>query len=212
MVMEYCDKGNLNSKITETPGNVLSIDETFYITYDIIKGLEYMHKKNIIHRDIKAENILLISKKETLKSKKSITQLSSTNLSQLPLNDYLTKICDLGFATEEDESVNTFCGTTCYMAPEIFSKSNYTNKVDIWALGVLIFYMVFGEFPFKSNFCLSLGLNVEFEIEKKCNFGFKISNVAMLKPNESISKQDYLMLDEFFRKIFVTDPDKRLGL
>lgn len=153
MVMEYCDKGNLNTKITETPTNVLTVQETFYITYDIIKGLEYMHSKNIIHRDIKAENILLASRKEkkTLKSKKSITQLSSNNLSQLPINDYLTKICDLGFAREEDESVNTFCGTTCYMAPEIFLKSNYTNKVDIWALGVLIFYMLFGQFPFKST-------------------------------------------------------------
>jgi serine/threonine protein kinase len=40
------------------------------------------------------------------------------------------------------------------MAPEIFLKSNYTNKVDIWALGVLIFYMLFGEFPFKSTFLL----------------------------------------------------------
>ena len=102
MVMEYCDKGNLNTKITETPGNMLSIEETFYITWDIIKGLEYMHSKNIIHRDIKAENILLSTRKEkkTLKSNKSITQLSSTSLSQLPLNDYLTKICDLGFARE----------------------------------------------------------------------------------------------------------------
>ena len=63
MVMEYCDKGNLNTKITEIPANVLTIDETFYIAYDIIKGLEYMHNKNIIHRDIKAENILLASKK-----------------------------------------------------------------------------------------------------------------------------------------------------
>jgi serine/threonine protein kinase len=100
MVMEYCDKGNLNTKITETPGNILSIEEAFYITWDIIKGLEYMHSKNIIHRDIKAENILLATKKEKkpLKSKKNINYMSSNSLSQLPLNEYLTKICDLGFA------------------------------------------------------------------------------------------------------------------
>lgn len=63
MVMEFCDKGNLNAKVSESSGGLLSLDETFHITWDIIKGLEYMHKKNLIHRDIKAENILLSSKK-----------------------------------------------------------------------------------------------------------------------------------------------------
>ena len=63
MVMEYCDKGNLNTKVAESSGTVLSLDEAFYIAWDIVKGLEYMHKKCLIHRDIKAENILLSSKK-----------------------------------------------------------------------------------------------------------------------------------------------------
>lgn len=63
MVMEYCDKGNLHNKVGETLGNVLSLYETFYIANDVLKGLEYMHSKNIIHRDIKAENILLSTKK-----------------------------------------------------------------------------------------------------------------------------------------------------
>ena len=69
MVMEYCDKGNLNTKVTESQGNVLGLEETFYITWDIICGLEYMHNKNLIHRDIKAENILLSSKKKKILKK-----------------------------------------------------------------------------------------------------------------------------------------------
>ncbi len=63
MVMEYCDKGNLNTKVTESPSGVLSLEETFHISWDVVKGLEYMHRKNLIHRDIKAENILLSSRK-----------------------------------------------------------------------------------------------------------------------------------------------------
>lgn len=86
------------------------------------------------------------------KSKKSILPSSTTSIPSTSKYEYITKICDLGFTREEDESVNTFCGTTCYMAPEIFKKLNYDNKVDIWALGVLIFYMLFGDFPFKGTF------------------------------------------------------------
>ena len=69
-----------------------------------------------------------------------------------------------------------------------------------------MFYMLFGEFPFKSNFPFIAGLNVEFEIEKKCSDGFKIANVAGIKVNQSISRQDMKALDEFFKKIFMVNP------
>ena len=61
------------------------------------------------------------------------------------------KICDLGFAREAEENAETFCGTTYYMAPEIYAKKKYDNKVDVWALGVLLFNMLFGGHPFKST-------------------------------------------------------------
>ena len=54
MVMEYCNKGNLNTKVSESPGGVLPLEETFHIVWDVIKGLEYMHSNSLLHRDIKA--------------------------------------------------------------------------------------------------------------------------------------------------------------
>ena len=60
-----------------------------------------MHEKKIIHRDIKPENILLLKEES-------------------PNEETITKICDLGFSRETDEEAETFCGTTYYMAPEIF--------------------------------------------------------------------------------------------
>ncbi len=94
--------------------------------------MKHIHERNLIHRDVKAENILLLSDADQ------------------PYG-YRAKICDLGFCREDDDNVSTFCGTTSYMAPEIFKKSVYDNKVDVWAIGVLMFRMLFGDFPFKSN-------------------------------------------------------------
>lgn len=62
----------------------------------------------------------------------------------------VTKICDLGFSREARDDVKTFCGTTYFMAPEIFGKKNYDHNVDTWALGVLFYSMLFGTVPFKS--------------------------------------------------------------
>ena len=69
------------------------------------------------------------------------------------------------------------------MAPEILKKLNYDNKVDILAIGVLIFNMLFRNFPFKGNFLTYSGMNVEFYIKKKCSYGFKLSNFSSVKAN-----------------------------
>jgi serine/threonine protein kinase len=67
----------------------------------------------------------------------------------------------MGFSREAKDDVSTFCGTTYYMAPEIFEKKVYDKKVDVWALGVLMYSMLFGNVPFKS-------INMEMEIKSKC--------------------------------------------
>ena len=93
-----------------------------------MSGISYCHSSNIIHRDIKLENILLDS---------------SNNV----------KIIDFGFATVNTPGSKSrlFCGTPSYMAPEIVGKrENPGPGADVWALGVLLFVMLTGVFPFKS--------------------------------------------------------------
>jgi len=91
--------------------------------------VNYCHSKNIVHRDLKLENILLDE---------------SRNI----------KIIDFGFsiAIPYDKKLSIFCGTPSYMAPEIVDKKDYFGPpVDVWALGIVLYVMACGVFPFKGN-------------------------------------------------------------
>lgn len=98
----------------------------FYIA-ELILALEHLHKYNIVYRDLKPENILLDATGHVA-------------------------LCDFGLSKADLEAgqlTNTFCGTTEYLAPEILlDESGYSNLVDFWSLGVLLFEMCCGWSPF----------------------------------------------------------------
>ena len=89
-----------------------------------------MHNNNIVHRDLKLDNILVEE---------------STRM---------VKLIDFGFSVVVGNGtpLKIFCGTPSYMAPEIVRKHEYDGKpVDIWALGVLLFVLLTGSFPFRGT-------------------------------------------------------------
>ena len=93
-------------------------EECALIMLNLLEGLNYIHNSHIIHRDIKPENIMLGDK----------TDFNSI------------KICDFGVSTtflEQEEKRSSFCGTTIYMAPEIFNKQA-NETTDIWACGFIL--------------------------------------------------------------------------
>ena len=95
----------------------------------VVNGVEYCHSKSIAHRDIKLENLLMDE---------------SNNV----------KIIDFGFSTcmSNSSKIKIFCGTPSYMSPEIVTRKEYAGPpADVWALGVLLYAMLCGSFPFKGS-------------------------------------------------------------
>ncbi|KAF1743826.1 hypothetical protein MXB_3144 [Myxobolus squamalis] len=93
----------------------------------IISAVHYCHSLGVVHRDLKAENIMI---------------------------DFFNnlKIIDFGFSNKFDgkNTLDTFCGSPMYAAPELFRGEGYLGpEVDVWALGVLLFLMLTGSLPFK---------------------------------------------------------------
>ena len=99
-----------------------------HIISQVLLAINYMHKKNITHRDLKPENILL----------------ESTDV-----NDLSVKISDFGFSCFFDsDGLELALGSPLYMAPEIHQKKKYSEKVDVWSIGVITYMLVSGKNPF----------------------------------------------------------------
>lgn len=102
--------------------------EARYFTYQIVEGVLYLHNLKIVHRDLKLGNLFL--------------------------NDELqVKIGDFGLATtcDNDERKKTLCGTPNYIAPEVLNKIGHSFEVDLWAIGCILYILLFGHPPFESK-------------------------------------------------------------
>ncbi|EMR71006.1 putative serine threonine-protein kinase sck1 protein [Eutypa lata UCREL1] len=112
----------------------------FYIA-ELILAIEHLHKNDIVYRDLKPENILLDA------------------------NGHIA-LCDFGLSKanlNKNDTTNTFCGTTEYLAPEVLlDEAGYTKMVDFWSLGVLVFEMCCGWSPFYAEDTQQMYKNIAF--------------------------------------------------
>ncbi|CAH8435443.1 unnamed protein product [Schistosoma rodhaini] len=127
LVMEYAKNGEMFEYLLKH--NRMSESDARRKFRQILSAVQYCHRKNIVHRDLKAENLLL---------------------------DYQNniKLADFGFANHFNAAslLDTFCGSPPYAAPELLNGEKYMGpEVDVWALGVLLYLFISGTLPFEAS-------------------------------------------------------------
>ncbi|KAJ6407812.1 hypothetical protein OIU84_011168 [Salix udensis] len=134
IVLEYCKGGDLSMYI-QRHGKVPEAIAKHFMQ-QLAAGLQILRDNNLIHRDLKPQNLLL----------------------SMSDNNEVLKIADFGFARslQPSDLAETMCGSPLYMAPEIMQLQKYDAKADLWSVGAILFQLVTGKTPYTGNNQLQL--------------------------------------------------------
>ncbi len=149
LVIQYCNNGDMEQYLKERGS--LSEQKAATFLYQLMEGFKVLHKNKIMHRDIKLANLFLKGEQVV--------------------------IGDFGFARSGVSRTTTRLGTPITMAPELMqSKSKaYTNKADLWSIGVCFYQMLFGRTPFVARDYEELKMKVRIESGYNLKFPKKVS-------------------------------------
>mmetsp|Transcript_25000 Transcript_25000/g.45211 ORF Transcript_25000/g.45211 Transcript_25000/m.45211 type:complete len:830 (-) Transcript_25000:336-2825(-) len=189
MLLKLYQGGELQSVIhNDSRDGIPEWAATFY-SANILAGLSHMHRRNIIYRDLKPENVLLDTEGYTV-------------------------IVDLGFAKIIKDKTYTFCGTPLYLCPEIIMQKGHNKGADHWSWGVLLYEMIVGMTPFYDGIVDQMGL---FKNIVKCKMEFPegdfmsaeskdlIKAMLTVNPNDRLGSfahaEKDIMAHKFFKNI-----------
>ena len=166
LLLEFCENKDLSSLLKKRI--TLKEIEVIYYIKNLIEAVKYLHGKKLVHRDIKPSNIFLTDKLEV-------------------------KLGDFGLIKKIlNEKIHKGGGTLYYMAPEIMEGNGYSFEIDIWAIGIIIYQLILGKYPFYG--------------EDKKDTESKIMKGEFIFPENAIISN---AAKDLIKQILVKDPSKR---
>ena len=170
LLVEYAKYGDLFTHL----GRLRELPEKSVLKffYQVTKAIHYLHSNGFVHRDIKPENILITRK-------------------------FSPRVADFGTSAQTGFIKNTYCGTAEYMAPEIMLRLQQSEKVDVWALGILLYEMMHNFTPFKNENPQAILKRIEsqkirFRNDMNVAIRTLILKILRFKPEERPSTWDIL--------------------
>ncbi|KAK2605326.1 hypothetical protein N8I77_008172 [Diaporthe amygdali] len=226
LMMEYCLLGDLSlfikkrdllstnpathdmaRKYPNTPNAGLNEVIIRHFLKQLASALEFLRSLNLVHRDVKPQNLLLLPSVDFRESNREVPQILSASqdslipavgLRSLPM----LKLADFGFARvlPSTSLAETLCGSPLYMAPEILRYERYDAKADLWSVGTVLYEMAAGRPPFRASNHVELLRKIEasndsikFPRESNLSSDMKLLIRALLKRNpvERISFENF---------------------
>lgn len=212
LFLEYVPGGELFNQIIKY--TYFSEDLARHVMRQLASAVKYLHDRNIVHRDIKPENLLFFPVKFIPRNKKSqkLARRKSDEVSKVDEGSFvkgyggggigIVKLADFGLSTiltTDRMTAETPCGTVGYTSPEQHRHCGYTKKVDLWAMGCVLYTLVVGFPPFYSNSGNSK------DIEKKVARG----DYKFLSPwFDEVSQE----CKNLISNLLTVDPEKRYSI
>ncbi len=178
IITDFCACGELYNQIKHQYTEA----QLAVLFYQVLSGLYYLHTKNIVHRDLKLENILI----------SEIEKDNNTNEKY-----FWVKIIDFGTAKifEKNKNEKAVVGSSYYIAPEVLHK-NYNEKCDTWSVGVILYMLIVGRAPFDGKSDDEIIENIE-----KGEFNSK--HIKMLNSSDEVQ--------DLVKKLLEVNVKKRLS-